>query len=400
MRDTLYIQLRDAAPDAPVAHAIVAGTPGASVPVQHAPLEAVLAQAAGRRLVLFVPGADVRLAQVSVPARQPQKVLQAAPYALEDQLAEDVETLHFAIAPRAGDPHPVAIAARERMEHWLAPLRERGLKPAAMVPETLSLPAPEAGRWTALAEAGRVTVRTGPWTGFSCTLADLDTYLQLADPTALVPLRLFVARDVDFDFTKLGRPTELMAGYASALEVLVRHWHDDRSINLLQGGYSQKEDWQGLGRPWRIAAGIAAAWVVVAIVGSAVDAFRTSREVKRLEAANAARFQQLFPGATDTKNLAVQTQQQLMALRGGGGRAPLLALLDGFAAALAATPGLTLQSLQFREGALYLSLTGTDLQALENLRAWYAAHPDAVLSVQDTNASPEGVQMRLKLVTA
>lgn len=404
MRDTLYIQVRDAAPDAPVSFALVAGAPGASVPVEHDGYEQVLARAVGRRIVLFVPGTDVRLAAVQVPARQPQKVLQAAPYALEDQLAEDVDTLHFAIATAgrraAGEPHPVAIVARERMEQWLAPLRARNLRADAVVPETLSLPVPEPGRWTGLAEAGRVTVRTGAFTGFTCALGDLESYLQLADATTTVPLRLFVARDVDYDFTRLARPVELMPGSASALEVLVRHWRDDTAIDLLQGAYSQRQDWQGLGRPWRIAAAVAAAWAVVAVAGEIAQAVRDHVELRRLEQANVERYRSLYPEATRFDNLAAQVRQQLLAARGGGAQAPLLPLLDALAASLAANPGLTLQSLQFREGALYLNLTGNDLQALESLRAWYGAHPGTQLSVQDTSASPDGVQVRLRLSLA
>ena len=405
MRETLYLQLRDAAPETPLPYALVAGVPGASISVAHDPLDAILAKAAGRRIVLFVPGTDVRLAGVQVPARQAQKILQAAPYALEDQLAEDVDTLHFAIAGgaprRAGEPHPVAIVARERMEHWLAPFRANNLKVDAIVSETLSLPAPEAGRWTGLAEPGHATVRTGTFTGFSCTLTDLEAYLQLADAAATIPLRLFVAKDVDYDFTRLNRPVDLMPGYGSPLEVLVRHWREDTSINLLQGSYSPRQEWQGLGRSWRIAATLAAAWVVVAAVNFVAQSLRMGAELRRQEQANIERYKTLFPGTTRFDNLALQAQQQLVALRGGGNaRAPLLHLLDALAASLAATPGLTLQTLQFREGALFLSLTGTDLQVLENLRAWYGAHPATQLSVQDTNAAPDGVQIRIKLTPA
>jgi general secretion pathway protein L len=406
VRDTLFIQLNDAAPDAPVAHALLSGPPGASVPVEYDTLAAVVAKAGARRIVLFAPGVDVRLTGVQVPARQPQKILQAAPYALEDQLAEDVDTLHFAIAPgaarrRADEPHPVAIVARERMDQWLAPWRERKLQPDALVPATLCLPVPEGGRWSGIAESGNVTVRTGPFTGFTCALADLEAYLQLADPQALTPLRLFVSKDVDYDFTRLNRPIELLPGYASALEVLVRHWHDDTSINLLQGRYSLKQDWQGLGRPWRIAGALAAGWALAAVGLEVVASVRTAAEVRRQEQANAERYKALFPGTTRFDNLAMQAQQQLLALRGGGAsQAPLLQLLDALAASLSANPGLTLQSLQFREGALFLSLTGTDLQTLENLRAWYGAHPATLLSVQDTSASPDGVQIRLKLTPA
>ncbi len=405
MRDTLYLQLRDAAPDALLYYALSSAQPGAGVQVQQAPLDTILALAAGRRVVLFVPGTDVRLSSVQVPARTPQRILQAAPYALEDQLAEDVDTLHFAIgAPgaAANGGHPVAIVARTRLEAWLAPLRERGVRPDALVPETLCLPAPEAGRWTGLAEPGRVTVRTGAYTGFACAPEDLGTYLQMADADARTTLRLFVTRDVTADFSSAGRTLELLPGYASALEVLARHWQPQTSINLLQGIYSEKQDWQRLAQPWRLAGTLALVWLALAGTYQAAAAWRTGRELAAQTRSNFARCQQVLPKDCVSEALMPAVIEQQTGLRGPGNanRAPLFQLLATLNAALQATPGLTLESLQFREGALYLSLTGTDLQTLEALRTWYGSRREARLQVEAANAGASGVQIRLKLTPA
>jgi general secretion pathway protein L len=405
VRDTLYIQLRDAAPDALLAYALAPAHPGAAAQVQRGTLDSILALAAGRRVVAFVPAAEVRLASVQVPARSAARILQAAPYVLEDQLAEDVDTLHFAIgAPGAvdGGGHPVAIVARARMETWLAPLRARSVRLDALLPETLCLPAPEAGHWTGLAEAGRVTVRTGAWTGFSCVLDDLGTCLQIADPEGRTPVRLFVARDAESDFSRAGRPLELLPGYGSGLEVLARHWQPAGTINLLQGGYSDKQDWQRLAAPWRLAGALALAWVATSAAWYAADAWRTGRELAAQTASNFARCQQVFPKDCVSEPLVSAVVEQQARLLGGGsaGRAPLFQLLGSLGAALAANPGLTLESLQFREGALHLALTGSDLQALENLRAWYDTRRDARLQVEAANAGTGGVQIRVKLTPA
>lgn len=403
MRDTLYLQFRDPSPIAPdgrLAYAVIGSEPGLGVMAEHGTLENILALAAGRRLVLFVPGADVRLASVQVPARQTQKVLQAAPYALEDQLAEDVDTLHFAIGSRQADgSHPVAVVARARMESWLAPLRERKLTPDAVVPETLCLPVPDAGRWNALAEPAQISVRTGPFSGFACAPEELNTYLQLADPENLIPLRIFVPRPVETDFSRLTRPVELLPGYGSGLEVLARHYRPETAINLMQGHYSQQEDWRLRVAPWRTAGALVALWAVLALTHDALQTYRVGRELEAQEAQNLARFQGLFPAETKIVNLAAQTEQQWTALRGGA-RAPLFQLLGTLAASLSANPGLSLRALQFREGALYLSLTAIDLQAYERLRQWFESQREARLDPQSVNASNDGVQIQLKLTPA
>ena len=84
-------------------------------------------------------------------------------------------------------------------------------------------------------------------------------------------------------------------------------------------------------------------------------------------------------------------------MRGAPTAGGLLFLVQEIAQALAATPGLTLKTLQFRDGVLFLDLGGSDLQVLEKLRAWFTAHGGAKLEVQSANAGEGGVQIRLKL---
>src|SRR3546814_16716794 len=76
---------------------------------------------------------------VEVPARQPAKVLQAAPFVLEEQLAEDVDTLHFALGARQADHRwPLAIVSQTRMQAWLALLQDFAIHADAMVPDVLA----------------------------------------------------------------------------------------------------------------------------------------------------------------------------------------------------------------------------------------------------------------------
>ena len=145
---------------------------------------------------------------------------------------------------------------------------------------------------------------------------------------------------------------------------------------------------------------MAVAWAVLAFGLQSLQAVRLGAELKKQDADNIARYQQLFPEETRIVDLAAQAQQQLAQLRGGGGRAPMFQLLGALSAALAANNGLTLQSIQFREGAMFLGLTGTDLSALEGLRTWFASHREAALEVQSANAGVSGVQIRLKLTPA
>lgn len=398
MRETLYIRLRAIDPGAPTAYCIARANAVASFPVDEAPLETVLLQAAQRRLVVLVPSADVRLTQVLLPAKQAAKVLLAAPYALEDQLADDVDTLHFALGARQPSGHwPVAVVARERMTAWLSFFEQYGLRPDAIIPDTLALPVPDDQHFSVLIDDGEILVRTGLEGGFVCQLEDLDLCLQIADPESKRTLRVIVPRDHDIDLSTLGRAVEPLHGFGSALEGLLQNLKPDLAIDLLQGAYSARQDWLRLWRPWRLAAALAAAALLLTATLHGVQAYQLERELKALEAQNVARYQQVFPAETRIVNLSTQLDQQLAQLKGGAGGSNLLPLLENLSQSIAAVPGLRLQTLQYREGALYAGMTGADLQLLERLRAWYAQPRGAAMEVQSANSGSEGVQIRIRL---
>jgi len=407
VREIFYIRLPSGVSAGDLAEAPVdygaAPTEGAAlIDAQRAPLSQALDHAGSRRIVLIVPAADVRLASVSVPARQPAKVLAAAPYQLEDQLADDVETLHFAIGARQSDgSNPVAVVARRQMDRWLAPLLERGLKADAVYPESLALPyEADEGAWTALIEADQVVVRSGAYSGFSCSPDDLSLYLQMADPERSRPLRLLTLASADLDFSRIDWPLELRPGYSSALDAFSRHLQSALSINLLQGAYSQSPSLQRHWLPWRPAAALAAACLLVASVAYLIQNAQLSREIAAQDAANISRFQQLFPSQTRIVDLSAQVDQQLRAISGASRNGGVFPLLEVWAQALGANQGLKMQNVQYRDGALYLALRATDLQVVERLREWFASQRGTALEVQSADAGNDGVQVRLKLSPA
>ena len=159
MADWLLIRLSRETAD-PVSF-LVADSAGRIV---SAPQRGVLTQAAalapGRRVCVLVPGADVVLTEVDVPVKTGARVQQVVPFALEEQLAEDIDQLHFAVGRRAGDSvrTPVAVVSRALMGEWLAALGGAGITAEAMYADSNLIPA-NPGQAVALLEGDGATVR-------------------------------------------------------------------------------------------------------------------------------------------------------------------------------------------------------------------------------------------------
>ncbi|CAA2962773.1 Hypothetical predicted protein, partial [Olea europaea subsp. europaea] len=113
-----------------------------SGPPQSGPLSLAAPRAVGRRVCVLVPSTDVLLTEPEVPMKAGTKLQQVVPFALEEQLADDIDDLHFAIGKRAGDSlrTPVAVIRRSLMDEWLVSLRSSGLEPESMYTESDLLP--------------------------------------------------------------------------------------------------------------------------------------------------------------------------------------------------------------------------------------------------------------------
>jgi hypothetical protein len=94
--------------------------------------------ATGRRVALLVPAGEVSFFQATLPAGNEARLLQLAPFALEDQLSQDVDALHFAVGARdpASGTVPVAVMERARLEHYLARAAQLQIIPHAVFAES------------------------------------------------------------------------------------------------------------------------------------------------------------------------------------------------------------------------------------------------------------------------
>jgi general secretion pathway protein L len=399
MKETLYLRLADGDPAAVDWHlAAGRGSDG------RCPLAELALRTQGRRVVVFVPGNQVLLASPRLPTRKRQRMLQALPFALEEQLASDVDGLHFALGGERADGSVAAAAvAHERMAGWLAQLHEAGIEPERLVADCDALPASR-DRWTLLVEPDRWLLRTAS-AGY---VFDAETgpdalALALAEAGEAAPpaLRLIDARDGATPPAALAEAlpegvelaTEPLRGGIAGLLAAGA----DGAVNLLQGPYGRREALSRRWRPWRPAAAMAA--LVLLLWGVlAFDSYQTLRgEQARLDAEIAAVYRETFPDAQRVVDARAQMEQRLAVLRGAGGQSGLAALLEPVAPVLKRTPGLGIQGLRYRENNLELDLTLGDLQALDGLKQALLAAGPLQVEIASASAKEGRVEGRLTI---
>lgn len=358
--------------------------------------------AAGRHVVVLVPGAEVVLTGVTLPTRNRGRMAAAVPYLLEEQLAADVEQSHFALGERdASGRLAVAVVSRARMDLWLSRLAEAGLQPDQLIPDMLLLPYQE-GAWSLMFESDGVLLRSGPQAGLGIDAANAGFMLQRAlaeSDTKPERLRVWRAEGVPAAVVPedLGVETGDEALLVPPLMLLAGQAHETRAINLLQGPYSRSERLGRMWRPWRPAAALLAVWVVLQLGMTILHDRRLDAEQARLRAEIDQIYLQTFPDAKRVVDAKAQMEQRLKALRGGADVGDFIRLLAAVSGPASVLGGVSIDHLSYKDGEINLALSIGDLQRLDQLKERLAAETHMNVEIQSATSRADGVDARLQI---
>ena len=326
-----------------------------------------------RRVILAYPGERVHCLTLQAPARRRTPWLKALPYALEDQTAQDISTLHIITGPIAANgTTPVMLTERTFLAETLALLHDHGIDPIAVVPDFLLLPR-QPDQWTVWADGERMLVHLDERAGFVCERDNLVFCLHKA--LAEMPAQPECVRLIgDLDFVSELKNLRLEAEPAQNFSKLAVT--ESTLFNLRRGIFARNKTSQRWWRQWRAVALLAGLSLALAFIQNLWYWRQLETEKTRLQAAIEQTFRSVLPAAR-LVNPRAQMEAQL---RHNGQNDPaadqhFLPLLGIAAQVLQAHSVLELRGVSFRQGLLELDLTGGSLEQLDTLKAQLAQNP-------------------------
>lgn len=356
---------------------------------QRGPLSLAAAVGRSAKVVVLAPATQILLAEPELPPGSGVKLARAVPFALEEQLTEDVDELCFAIGRRQPNGRtPVAVVSRSVLQAWLAELAGAGIEPTALYAD-ISLVPENPGQTVLWLEKDRLAVRRPGALPFAVELTPVAEALvvagviqdplaqpseESAQPSALESAVLYVTREdwalVQADFQALSAQfaslkVQLLAD--GPLPWLVRDLPTTHAVNLLQGEFARTTDYGASWHRWRMAAMLLGGLVAAHVAAAALQIHQANRESRRLDGEISQIFSQAMPTET-LQDPRRQMQSRLDRIRHSGpGPEYFLRTLDALSGALAATPKTKIDSLSYREQALDMKVTAPNLAALSQL---------------------------------
>ena len=82
--------------------------------------ETLAAAAKQQPVILIAPAIDVLLLPIALPPLRPQRLLKAIPFAVEDQLSEEITDYHFVLSkPFDAAINTVAVISKATLAAWI-----------------------------------------------------------------------------------------------------------------------------------------------------------------------------------------------------------------------------------------------------------------------------------------
>jgi general secretion pathway protein L len=381
---------------------------------QRGPLNLAAAVGRSAQVVVLAPATQILLAEPDLPPGSGLKLARAVPFALEEQLTEDVDRLFFALGKRRPDGGtPVAVVSRTALQGWLARLSAAGLEAAAIYADMSLLPA-NPSQTVLWLENNRLSVRRPGKLPFAVELTPVTEALivsgVIADPLAepgtpnvLESAVLYVTRE---DWSRVQGEVEKLVGQFESLKIqllgdgplpwLARSLAATDAVNLLQGEFARTTDYGAGWRRWRTAAALAAGLLIVHVGAEAVQLHQAKRETAALDAEIAQVFTAAMP-AEPLRDPRRQMQARLERIRHSGpGQEYFLRSLQALGGALTAVPKTTIDSLSYREEALEMKVTAPSLAELSQL-SQLLAKQSLTAEIQSSAPAGSGVEAHLLL---
>ena len=339
-------------------------------------LEQVASIAQNAHVTVLLPLQSMLLTSVNTRARKTKHLQKAIPYALEDEVADDVENLHFAIGQRYGEnDYPVAVIEKSSLDLILEILADADIFPDVLTADVFGLPIRE-DTWTLLIEDERALVRTSQYQGFTIDLHNLQQILTSSlrqAETTPIELNVYRCDSQESGVKKFNFPINTNELDDCPPGLFADGLDENVYINLLQSKYQKKDKRHRQYAPWKMAAILFGVWIGLSIVSVMIDHARLSKEEKHLNAQIETLMRQTFPDmhnvSADSARIKMEARlKNFISSANDGSQAGFMELLAMSGESMRQAGKVDINTMNYRDGKLNVSVKSSDVQMLDRVK--------------------------------
>ncbi|MBM4227079.1 MAG: hypothetical protein FJ164_04975 [Gammaproteobacteria bacterium] len=357
-------------------------------------VQSLIDACAAREMTLLLDGRSVGTLPAAIPAKSQRQARIAAPFAIEDDVTEELEALYVTCGPaEEAGVRTVGYTRRHELDALLAPLAEARVALRGVRPDYLALPW-SPGQWSVLLEDNRLLVRTAARQGFVVE-RELATEVLSRKLAEAAPERIVQFGDGALPAAFQSLPVSRQSLVSGPWRLFAKAATESAGIDWLPDNFPRPRNARRAAWVW--AASLLALTLAVHLGFLLVGNARLETQTAALREAQAEIMRGTFPEITRIVNAEVQAAQAVAALRAlGGEEASVLELLHGLGlAANMGTGGFRLLNVNYANGVMSVQTLAPDIASLEGLGA--DADSPVVIEILSVENRESGVVGNLRV---
>ncbi|NOT12387.1 MAG: hypothetical protein HOP23_11245 [Methylococcaceae bacterium] len=357
--------------------------------------------AINKRVTLLVPASEVVLLAVELPVKTNAQIKKALPFALDDLLADDVETFHLVWHRHIKDCVDVAGISHERMQAYVSTFQALDIELDSVYPETFGLPS-EPDSCSLFIEQSTAVVRYGDRLGGGVDVDALPSFISqlLKENPGIQSLQLWHegAPAPQPELSAFSIPTvhhstdKILRLFQSEVDKL------NGAFNLLTAPYSRKskDDWQW--RQWLPTLAVALLALLIQFGIFIGDYWQKNSQLSTLETRNLALFKQTFPDVKRVVNIKVQAEQQLNDLKKQASNdSQFMRLLYQSGDLLTAHSSFIIEQMDFVNDIFQIRLTAPNRHQVDQFKQQLESQSGLSVNITSVETGQQGVEANLEI---
>ena len=372
--------------------------------IKHGNLNDISDQEKNNTVIIMLPGEEILSKSLILPIKSYAKLKQAIPFALEDDIASDIDDCHFAFEKSEIDESIIVnVIGRKLFKNYLNQLKEINISPSFVVSENSCIYKTE-DTINLIIEDAKAHGRCGYKEPYTLDIMDLSNIIKaLESNNNIKHLQISLSKNNDSIVKQI---SELADTYKSvdtkilskgAFQEFIKNYFVQDHINLLQGDFKPKIKFEKVLKPWRKSTALAIFLLLSLLINNVLTTNKLVNYEANLSAYFLNEYKYFYSNARNVddpirivnsiKNGAQLNMNNSIFLNG----------LDIISESVAKESNVQLSSLSFTDNRFNLRVLTSTLTSLDSLITNINTNSSLNAIIQTTNQSDNKVESRIEI---
>ena len=372
--------------------------------IKYGNLDEISDQEKNNTVIIMLPGEEILNKSLTLPIKSDAKLRQAIPFALEDDIASDINDCHFAFEKSEIDESIIVnVIYKKLLKNYLNRLKENNIIPSFVISENSCVSMIE-DTINLIIEDTKAHGRSGLRESYTLDDMELINIIKVLESNNNVNhLQISLSENNDSQVEQIKSITE---NYKSvdikilskgAFQEFIKNYFSQDHTNLLQGDFKPKIKFEKIFKPWKKLAAFVALLLISMIINNVLTTNKLVNYEANLSAYFLDEYRYFFNNAINTDDPIRMINSIKNGTQLGMKNSIFLNGLNLINESVAKENNVQLSSISFDDNRFNLRILTLTLTSLDSLIKNINSNNSLNAIIQTTNQSNSKIESRIEI---